>query len=132
MVFAIGSPEGLQNSVTMGVVSSVWRQPDPGNPMVYIQTDAPINPCIQPDDVAIQIHQRPAAVSAIGISPRIRLLAVAQSERLRFSCSLPGGDKPAVWICTTAGETSSPGSTDRLVPRGSVGRRWPSIFNNAK
>src|SRR3989441_9888776 len=28
----------------MGVVSSVWRQPDPGNPMVYIQTDAPINP----------------------------------------------------------------------------------------
>ena len=44
LVFAIGSPEGLQNSVTMGVVSSVWRQPDPGNPMVYLQTDAPINP----------------------------------------------------------------------------------------
>jgi serine protease Do len=44
LVLAIGSPEGLQNSVTMGVVSSVWRQPDPDNPMVYIQTDAPINP----------------------------------------------------------------------------------------
>ncbi len=44
LVFAIGSPEGLQNSVTMGVVSSVWRQPNPDNPMVYIQTDAPINP----------------------------------------------------------------------------------------
>ena len=44
LVFAIGSPEGLQNSVTMGVVSSVWRQPDPDNPMVYLQTDAPINP----------------------------------------------------------------------------------------
>jgi serine protease Do len=44
LVFAIGSPEGLQNSVTMGVVSSVWRQPDPDKPMVYIQTDAPINP----------------------------------------------------------------------------------------
>jgi serine protease Do len=27
----------------MGVVSSVWRQPDPDKPMVYIQTDAPIN-----------------------------------------------------------------------------------------
>jgi serine protease Do len=27
LVMAIGSPEGLQNSVTMGVVSSVWRQP---------------------------------------------------------------------------------------------------------
>jgi serine protease Do len=44
LAFAIGSPEGLQNSVTMGVVSSVGRQPDPDRPMVYIQTDAPINP----------------------------------------------------------------------------------------
>ena len=44
MVLAIGSPEGLQNSVTMGVVSSVGRQPDPDRPVVYIQTDAPINP----------------------------------------------------------------------------------------
>ena len=44
LVFAIGSPEGLQDSVTMGVVSSVARQPDPENPMVYIQTDAPLNP----------------------------------------------------------------------------------------
>jgi serine protease Do len=40
---AIGSPEGLQNSVTLGVVSSVWRQPDPDQPMVYVQTDARIN-----------------------------------------------------------------------------------------
>jgi serine protease Do len=44
LVFAIGSPEGLYNSVTMGVISSVWRQPDPDSPMVYLQTDAPINP----------------------------------------------------------------------------------------
>jgi serine protease Do len=44
MVLAFGSPGGLQNSVTMGVVSAVARQPDPDNPMVYIQTDAPINP----------------------------------------------------------------------------------------
>ena len=44
LVFAIGSPEGLENTVTMGVVSSVGRQPDPDKPMVYIQTDAPINP----------------------------------------------------------------------------------------
>jgi len=43
-VLAFGSPGGLQNSVTMGVVSAVARQPDPDNPMVYIQTDAPINP----------------------------------------------------------------------------------------
>jgi serine protease Do len=44
LVFAFGSPDGLRNSVTMGVVSSVARQPDPDSPTVYIQTDAPINP----------------------------------------------------------------------------------------
>ncbi len=44
LVFAIGSPEGLQNSVTMGVVSALARQPDPTKALAYIQTDAPINP----------------------------------------------------------------------------------------
>ncbi len=44
LVLAIGSPEGLRDSVTMGVVSSVARQPNPDEPMVYIQTDAPMNP----------------------------------------------------------------------------------------
>src|SRR5215831_4778837 len=44
LVFAIGSPEGLQNSVTMGVVSALARQADPSKPLTYIQTDAPINP----------------------------------------------------------------------------------------
>jgi serine protease Do len=44
LVFAIGSPEGLQNSVTMGVVSALARQADPTKPLTYIQTDAPINP----------------------------------------------------------------------------------------
>ena len=44
IVFAFGSPGGLRNSVTMGVVSSVARQLDPDSPLVYIQTDAPINP----------------------------------------------------------------------------------------
>jgi serine protease Do len=44
VVLAFGSPEGLENSVTFGLVSSVLRQPDPDDPMVYIQTDAAINP----------------------------------------------------------------------------------------
>jgi serine protease Do len=44
LVLAFGSPFGLENSVTMGVVSSVARQLKPDDPMVYIQTDAPINP----------------------------------------------------------------------------------------
>ena len=44
LVFAIGSPEGLQNSVTMGVISALARQPDPTKALTYLQTDAPINP----------------------------------------------------------------------------------------
>ena len=44
VVLAFGSPQGLRNTVTLGVVSSVARQTDPDSPMVYIQTDAPINP----------------------------------------------------------------------------------------
>jgi serine protease Do len=44
LVFAIGSPEGLQNSVTMGVISALARQADPAKALTYIQTDAPINP----------------------------------------------------------------------------------------
>jgi len=44
VVFAFGSPLGLEGTVTMGVVSATARQIDPDNPSVYIQTDAPINP----------------------------------------------------------------------------------------
>ncbi len=44
VVFAFGSPEGLRNSVTMGVVSAVARQLDPDSFLVFIQTDASINP----------------------------------------------------------------------------------------
>ena len=44
LVFAMGSPEGLRNSVSMGVVSSVARQLESDDPMVYIQTDAALNP----------------------------------------------------------------------------------------
>jgi serine protease Do len=44
MVLAFGNPLGLENSVSLGIVSSVGRQVKPDDPMVYIQTDAPINP----------------------------------------------------------------------------------------
>jgi serine protease Do len=43
-VFAFGSPMGLRNSLTHGLVSAVARQIDPDSPLIYIQTDAPINP----------------------------------------------------------------------------------------
>ena len=44
LVFAFGSPLGLENSVSMGVVSAVARQLEADSPMIYIQTDAAINP----------------------------------------------------------------------------------------
>jgi serine protease Do len=43
-VIAIGAPEGLDHTVTRGIISAVGRQPEVDRPMVYIQTDAPINP----------------------------------------------------------------------------------------
>jgi len=44
LVMAFGSPLGLQNSVSLGVVSAVARQLRTDSPMIYIQTDASINP----------------------------------------------------------------------------------------
>jgi len=44
IVLAIGSPEGLDHTVTRGIVSAVGRQVDPDKPSVHVQTDAPINP----------------------------------------------------------------------------------------
>jgi serine protease Do len=44
IVIAMGSPLGLEGSVSFGVVSAVARQVKPEDRMVYIQTDAPINP----------------------------------------------------------------------------------------
>jgi serine protease Do len=44
LIMAFGSPLGLQNSVSMGVVSSVGRQIKSDDTMIYIQIDAPINP----------------------------------------------------------------------------------------
>jgi serine protease Do len=43
-VFAFGSPIGLRNTLTHGLVSAVARQVDPDSPQIYVQTDAPINP----------------------------------------------------------------------------------------
>ncbi|HET9195795.1 MAG TPA: trypsin-like peptidase domain-containing protein [Vicinamibacterales bacterium] len=44
LVLAFGSPLGLNNSVSLGVISSVARQLEPESPMIYVQTDASINP----------------------------------------------------------------------------------------
>jgi serine protease Do len=44
VVLAFGSPLGLENSVSLGVVSAVARQLRADDPMIYVQTDASINP----------------------------------------------------------------------------------------
>jgi serine protease Do len=44
LVLAFGSPLGLQDSVSLGVISAVNQQLDTESPMVYLQTDAAINP----------------------------------------------------------------------------------------
>jgi serine protease Do len=44
LVMAFGNPLGLENSVSLGIVSSVARQIKPDDSMIYVQTDAPINP----------------------------------------------------------------------------------------
>jgi serine protease Do len=44
IVFALGSPLGLENTLTVGYVSAASRQLKADQPVAYIQTDAPINP----------------------------------------------------------------------------------------
>ena len=44
LCLAFGSPLGLQNTVTMGVISATQRQLNNTTPVVYLQTDAAINP----------------------------------------------------------------------------------------
>jgi serine protease Do len=44
LVMAFGSPLGLEGSVSLGVVSAVARQLRPEDRMIYVQTDAAVNP----------------------------------------------------------------------------------------
>jgi serine protease Do len=44
LVMAFGSPLGLENSVSMGVISAAARQIGQDDPRVFIQTDAAVNP----------------------------------------------------------------------------------------
>ncbi len=44
LVLAFGSPHGLRNSVSMGVISAQARQLQPEHPVVFIQSDVAVNP----------------------------------------------------------------------------------------
>ncbi|HXN64967.1 MAG TPA: trypsin-like peptidase domain-containing protein [Candidatus Acidoferrales bacterium] len=94
MVFAFGSPGGLRNSVTMGVVSAVARQADPSSAMVYIQTDAPINPgnsggpLVDADGNLIGINTfiltESGGNEGLGFAIPTRALSFAYPELLKF------------------------------------------------
>jgi serine protease Do len=44
LVAALGNPEGLRDSLSLGVISSVSQQIEPDDSMAYIQTDAALAP----------------------------------------------------------------------------------------
>jgi serine protease Do len=88
LVFAFGSPDGLRNSVTMGMVSAVARQVDPESPLVYVQTDAAINPGNSGGPL-VNVNGE-----LIGINTFIRS-ASGGSEGLGFA--LPGAIVASAW-----------------------------------
>jgi serine protease Do len=68
LVFAFGSPLGLEATVTMGVVSAVARQVEADAPMVYIQTDAAINPGNSGGPL-VDAHGRAIGINTFILSP---------------------------------------------------------------
>jgi len=44
LAMAFGSPLGLENTFTLGVISATQRQLNVSSPVIYLQTDASINP----------------------------------------------------------------------------------------
>jgi serine protease Do len=100
LVFAFGSPEGFRNSVTMGVVSAPARQLDPDNPMVYIQTDAPINhgnsggPLVDIDGNIVGINTFIVSASGgsqgLGFAIPSSVVRIAEEHLRRYGRLLPG------------------------------------------
>jgi serine protease Do len=100
LVFAFGSPEGFRNSVTMGVVSAPARQFDPDNPMVYIQTDAPINhgnsggPLVDIDGNVVGINTFIVSASGgsqgLGFAIPSSVVRIAEDQLRRYGRLLPG------------------------------------------
>ena len=67
IVLAFGSPLGLDNSVTMGVLSALARQLRPDDPMIYLQTDAPINPGSSGGPL-VDVHGRLVGINTLILS----------------------------------------------------------------
>jgi serine protease Do len=77
-VFSVGSPEGLSNTVSLGVISSLARQLDQDGPISYIQTDAALNPGSS-GGALVDINGRLIGINAMFVSEG------GGSERLGFA-----------------------------------------------
>jgi serine protease Do len=69
LVLAVGSPLGLENTVSLGIVSSVARQLAPESPMVYVQTDASINPGSSGGPL-VDLRGRIVGINTLNVSQR--------------------------------------------------------------
>jgi serine protease Do len=67
VVLAFGYPLGLASSVSLGVVSAVARQLEPESPMIYVQTDASINPGSSGGPL-IDLHGRIVGINTLILS----------------------------------------------------------------
>ena len=67
VVLAFGSPMGLDDSVSLGVISSPARQFDPEDPAAYIQTDTPINPGSSGGPL-VDVHGRIVGINTLILS----------------------------------------------------------------
>jgi S1-C subfamily serine protease len=73
---AIGSPLGLQNTVTQGIVSAVGRTlPGASSTVDLIQTDAPISPG-NSGGALVDEHGRVAGMNAAYIPPTVGAVAI--------------------------------------------------------
>ncbi len=68
VVLAVGSPFGFDNTVTLGVVSAVARQLEPDSPMIYVQTDAAVNPGNSGGPL-VDIDGRVVGINTLLVSP---------------------------------------------------------------
>jgi putative serine protease PepD len=85
-VLAIGSPLGLEGTVTAGIVSAVNRQArfgDNGNRQTAIQTDAAINPGNSGGPLVN------AAGQVVGVNTAIATLGTSRSGNIGIGFAIP-------------------------------------------
>jgi serine protease Do len=102
IVLALGSPFGLQNSVTQGIVSAVSRSSGRRSEHDFIQTDAAINagnsggPLLDLDGRVVGVNT--AIFSTTGLSQGVGLAIPSSLARLRTAQLLAGPTGRTGWL----------------------------------